>query len=105
MRISDWSSDVCSSDLVFARSAQRGRSTVSTRLPAIPTTCGWGCDHGEGPPPAVPSQAGFRPVRGVGREARRQQVDRKSVGKGKSVTVRVDLGGRSIIKKKTKKHK
>src|SRR3546814_17760310 len=28
--------------------------------------------------------------------------DRKSVGEGKSVSVRVDLGGRRIIKKKTK---
>src|SRR3546814_15960970 len=30
-------------------------------------------------------------------------LDRKSVVKGKSVSVRVDLGGRRIIKKKTKK--
>src|SRR3546814_13263743 len=29
-------------------------------------------------------------------------IDRKSVVKGKSVSVRVDLGGRRIIKKKTK---
>src|SRR3546814_16183752 len=31
-----------------------------------------------------------------------QKSDRKSVGEGKSVSVRVDLGGRSIIKKKKK---
>src|SRR3546814_16945216 len=31
--------------------------------------------------------------------------DRKSVVKGKSVSVRVDLGGRRIIQKKTKKNK
>src|SRR3546814_11248296 len=30
------------------------------------------------------------------------QGDRKSVGSGKSVSVRVDLGGRRILKKKTK---
>src|SRR3546814_12641534 len=30
-------------------------------------------------------------------------LDRKRVGKGKSVAVRVDLGGRRIIKKKNKK--
>src|SRR3546814_16620774 len=30
------------------------------------------------------------------------RADRKSVVKGKSVSVRVDLGGRGIIKKKTK---
>src|SRR3546814_20317814 len=29
-------------------------------------------------------------------------ADRKSVGKGRSVSVRVDIGGRRIIKKKTK---
>src|SRR3546814_17201694 len=32
---------------------------------------------------------------------RQARIDRKSVVKGKSVSVRVDLGGRSIIKKKT----
>src|SRR3546814_20330014 len=31
--------------------------------------------------------------------------DRKSVGEGKGVSVRVDLGGRRIIKKKTKTNK
>src|SRR3546814_14038296 len=31
-----------------------------------------------------------------------ERVDRKSVGKGKSVAVRVDVGGRRIIKKKSK---
>src|SRR3546814_10003257 len=40
------------------------------------------------------------------RESRREQVDegrdRKSVVEGKSVSVRVDLGGRRIIKKKNK---
>src|SRR3546814_12596944 len=33
----------------------------------------------------------------------RQQSDRKSVVSGKSVSVRVDLGGRRILKKKKKK--
>src|SRR3546814_20677994 len=35
----------------------------------------------------------------------RKIKDRKSVGKGKSVSVRVDLGGRRIVKKKTKTKK
>src|SRR3546814_11153666 len=39
---------------------------------------------------------------GVTRRSLRR-VDRKSVVKGKSVSVRVDLGGRWIIKKKTEK--
>src|SRR3546814_15506373 len=34
-----------------------------------------------------------------------RQIDRKSVVEGKSVSVRVDLGGRRIIKKKRKLHK
>src|SRR3546814_16763960 len=33
------------------------------------------------------------------------QIDRKSVVKGKSVSVRVDLGGRRIIKQKKSNHK
>src|SRR3546814_12998678 len=35
-------------------------------------------------------------------KAREGDLDRKSVVKGKSVSVRVDLGGRRIIKKKNK---
>src|SRR3546814_15486979 len=34
-----------------------------------------------------------------------EEQDRKSVVEGKSVSVRVDLGGRRILKKKTKKDK
>src|SRR3546814_14414563 len=34
------------------------------------------------------------------RQHAQRQTDRKSVGSGKSVSVRVDLGGRRIIKKK-----
>src|SRR3546814_19906906 len=38
--------------------------------------------------------------RGQGRSAKPTPTDRKSVVSGKSVSVRVDLGGRRIIKKK-----
>src|SRR3546814_15513172 len=38
-------------------------------------------------------------------DALRNGIDRKSVVEGKSVSVRVALGGRRIIKKKTKKEK
>src|SRR3546814_20310472 len=75
MRISDWSSDVCSSDLPFFVGPVR---RVRGALPH--PTC----------QPAVGWCAG----------------DRKSVVEGKSVSVRVDLGGRRIIKKKNEtKHK
>src|SRR3546814_13283447 len=78
MRISDWSSDVCSSDLRRHASGmpgglRRGRRTLGHC--AAPRPGGHPAFHG----------------------------DRKSVVWGKSVSVRVDLGGRRIIKKKRKK--
>src|SRR3546814_13232258 len=83
MRISDWSSDVCSSDL-------RGRGGLRRALFLYAVG-----PRGRG--------AGAR--RGRRRRARRDdgpglRKDRKSVVEGKSVSVRVDLGGRRIIKKK-----
>src|SRR3546814_20043814 len=100
MRISDWSSDVCSSDL------------LSSEL------------HAAAAPAAARSDAGGRtrlmtPVRGARRRCAplfltllalggtpapsvlAAPADRKSVVSGKSVSVRVDLGGRRSIKKKT----
>src|SRR3546814_1336824 len=84
MRISDWSSDVCSSDLDDVRLvlAQDGIARPSRSI-------GEFADDGVRP-------SGRRDARGVLRHER----DRKSVVSGKSVSVRVDLGGRSIIKKK-----
>src|SRR3546814_12215521 len=83
MRISDWSSDVCSSDLF--RSAATGGSDD----PAQPGT--------------LRGRRGYvRPANSSGRDVPDTILsrDRKSVVSGKSVTVRVDLGGRRIIKKK-----
>src|SRR3546814_19023006 len=81
MRISDWSSDVCSSDLPERNRAlleEAGFEVISPFFRSLWFTGWWG-------------------------------RDRKSVVKGKSVSVRVDLGGRRIIKKKrnmqnTKRH-
>src|SRR3546814_11508047 len=98
MRISDWSSDVCSSDL----------TAVRLRLGAL----GFGTlrrlDRGEAARRRS-GAAGSRRARrggfalrfrsGGGRFGR--GLDRKSVVEGKSVSVRVDLGGRRIIKTKT----
>src|SRR3546814_11578556 len=87
MRISDWSSDVCSSDLptwnelglrptpYALRSAMP--AAYNHRHPAV----GWS---------PTPPTASACPT----------MIDRKSVVEGKSVSVRVDLGGRRIIKKK-----
>src|SRR3546814_19880224 len=79
MRISDWSSDVCSSDL--------GAGGGLSRLLA-----------------GKRRRRGGRRVAGVGRGSPGEALgaewteDRKSVVSGKSVSVRVDLGGRRILK-------
>src|SRR3546814_15895239 len=92
MRMSDWSSDVCSSDLRSetwwawqARSgcvpAQREQRRLSTRLSAQVARSHGAAEH----------------------SARQVMAfsDRQSVVQGKSVSVRVDLGGRRIPKKQT----
>src|SRR3546814_13265902 len=52
-------------------------------------------------PAAIP-EADVRRRFGEVLAAAREVLDRKSVVSGKSVSVRVDLGGRRIVKKKTK---
>src|SRR3546814_9458275 len=88
MRISDWSSDVCSSDL----EAPAGREDYADRET-------W----------QKPGRSACRPrTAGAGdRQPRRQRArrdarrgDRKSVVSGKRVSVRVDLGGRLFLKPK-----
>src|SRR3546814_15960724 len=74
MRISDWSSDVCSSDLRRTPPHERNR------------------EHGIRESPR--SRASAEAVIELRSEERRV---------GKECVVRVDLGGRRIIKKKTKK--
>src|SRR3546814_19486639 len=84
MRISDWSSDVCSSDL-GGRGRCGGVRAGARRAPLRP-------------PPR------WRDARCADHVADRREpvvgTDRKSVVSGKCVSVRVDLGGRRIIKKK-----
>src|SRR3546814_16847140 len=83
MRISDGSSDVCSSDLQTARKA--GRETIglanemSGYFREMFTKLNISCDAFVRTP--------------------EQRQDRKSVGAGKSVAVRVDLGGRQRFNK------
>src|SRR3546814_12617183 len=90
MRISDWISDVCSSDLSACSAlgaafvvADAG-STVSASRNACPSS-----PTSEDEGSSSPSSSLIFVVR----------PDRKSVVQGKSVSVRVDLGGRRIIKK------
>src|SRR3546814_13850302 len=94
MRISDWSSDVCSSDLGdsgvlhsgavfrFTHALHGGRHLALL-------------DH------SSVGRGLFRVFRDHrGRDAVLQTRDRKSVVWGKGVSVRVDLGGSRILKKK-----
>src|SRR3546814_17972647 len=105
MRISDWSSDVCSSDLLDDRGpGVTDRFTPGRRAGAF------GIHAGTPRRTVAPHPEGARRRRG----ARRAQdpdgrwwsrhaagVERKSVMEGKRVSVRVDLGGARIV---TKKH-
>src|SRR3546814_16273209 len=111
MRISDWSSDVCSSDLLHALAV-----------------CAWSGSHHFHPAPHLDRRAGsvsaaalFLAAASVDDAGARRgrgplsgaqcadpatfPVDRKSVVSGKSVSGRVDLGWRGIIKKKKERDK
>src|SRR3546814_13288861 len=100
MRISDWSSDVCSSDLRGRRHAEPGEPRRAVRddivvLEHPPLIAGDRC-------PRRPAESGRDHPRHRLGKRNEQPLDRKSVVQGKSVSVRVDLGGRRIIKKKKK---
>src|SRR3546814_18279281 len=102
MRISDWSSDVCSSDLEDEGSEATASDLV--RLTGVDKA-------GVSRALASLGRRGLVSSATPATDARRVAVsltrkgDRKSVVEGKSVSVRVDLGGRRIIKKKKKTKK
>src|SRR3546814_15948777 len=112
MRISDWSSDVCSSDLpdklaqynltpgdvaaaVREQNAQfaAGRFGDTPSDPSTPFTYS-ATTHGRLPDAEAFGNLHLR--------ASEDAADRKSVGEGKSVSVRGDLGWRRILTKKKK---
>src|SRR3546814_18854113 len=113
MRISDWSSDVCSSDLGRLRrlaggarvarraGVRRRRGRLSPDRRSALSGAGAGCKGGD-PLSAQPERVlRYRPrarlsVGWIGGRA----PDRKSVGQGKRVSVRVDTGGPGVLKKK-----
>src|SRR3546814_17447863 len=106
MRISDWSSDVCSSDLesdliltaparVIGRLAEvYGLRAVRPPIlmEAFEVRQYWHARNKDDPP--------HRWLRQLLHKVLSARIDRKSVVKGKSVYVRVDLGGGRIINKK-----
>src|SRR3546814_18898551 len=102
MRISDWSSDVCSSDLDHADHVlvQRKRFAVMAGLQL--GQCRYHhLAHRE-------QAVGVVGAEHEAADACRQGgilEDRKSVVSGKSVSVRLDLGGRRTIKHKNDKDK
>src|SRR3546814_17322436 len=112
MRISDWSSDVCSSDRQPAIPDRCGRLSggagKDARLAAAPFRQATQGEQARGRgartrPAHAATHAGDHSTRGGGsRSQARRLADRQSVVEGKSVSIRVDLGGGRIIKKKKK---
>src|SRR3546814_16283092 len=100
MRISDWSSDVCSSDLRSCdrapadRARQRRRAAGARHVSGRRLSCRCDALLPESHLSARPAE---RRIALPGGDA-----ERKSVVWGVSVSVRVDLGSRRIIKKKKK---
>src|SRR3546814_13739762 len=113
MRISDWSSDVCSSDLVgqqirYVRRVdidpRRHCALASDAVPVVEQALQPFATDGVAEDRPTPVEGLSRP-RGFTARVRtvnRFRADRKSVVSGKSVSVRVDLGGRRLITKKNK---
>src|SRR3546814_13495534 len=100
MRISDWSSDVCSSDLfeefedALALATQQWKKRGRIEKIILYDSYARG-DWVDEPHTAKGYRSDFDLLIIV-------NEDRKSVVSGKSVSVRVDLGGSRIIKKKKK---
>src|SRR3546814_16082046 len=98
MRISDWSSDVCSSDLVIATSRSSAYPSDLSSADTMPASRRYAAKSMSA---YVRSKAGRRAAEAgqCSDTPRDPRSDERRVGKG--VSVRVDLGGRRIFKKKT----
>src|SRR3546814_15969902 len=100
MRISDWSSDVCSSDLwlfdVLPSDEAYCGATPTECRPFFGNAVSSITKNAASPPTRRSASASSAASNGA-----MSQIARKSVVSGTSVSVRVDLGGRRIIKKIT----
>src|SRR3546814_17990548 len=97
MRISDWSSDVCSSDLscpLVIGQPIGAYNRVLNRLRAMLAGNGRDTRHEV---TSAPEAAVLKQPHEINP---RLDKDRQSVVTGKSVSVRVDIGGRRILKTK-----
>src|SRR3546814_13573154 len=108
MRISDWSSDVCSSDLVVLVAPLLARHGLCSLSPRCAHRCPLGHAY-DATYSAPPSGRGACTASGrtnvtASRADTPSAVDRKSVVQGKSVSVRVDHGGGRIINIKNQLH-
>src|SRR3546814_17222840 len=119
MRISDWSSDVCSSDLQRRKDAKKTAAFIHVVTPVLIgndeegsvvldyiVVTGYIITDEADQLHAIRDQGAAAHARQRGGADRRQdrglcrQPDRTSVVSGKSVSVRVDLDGRRVLKKK-----
>src|SRR3546814_1081976 len=100
MRISDWSSDVCSSDLrqLPVTDVRRQRDDAPLE-PGQPLRSRHRLDMGHEPRGRLPVRR-HQIAETHGEVAEHPEAERKSVVEGKSVAVRVEHGGRRIIKTK-----
>src|SRR3546814_19544035 len=100
MRISDWSSDVCSSDLP----ARAGRPSTRDDAPARPDAIADRAENRRSRSPAAARplhhRHAARATAIAAQATNSPAVERKGVWSGKSVSGRVDIGGSRIIKKK-----
>src|SRR3546814_14113591 len=96
MRISDWSSDVCSSDLFKSTTTAIPEVRTTPRHIAIIMDGNGRWARKRMMPRVAGHKRGAESVRGTVR------ADRKSVVSGTSGSVRVDIGGRRIIIHKPK---
>src|SRR3546814_12746123 len=104
LRISDWSSDVCSSNLLWCEALGLLALGIAIELAQYAFTSSRSMDPRDVLADALGVAAGFAvaltPLRDL--LLRLDVADRKSVVEGKSVSVRVDLGGRRFLQTKNR---
>src|SRR3546814_20941248 len=95
MRISDWSSDVCSSDLKIIGDDP---SNVNEKYYGNNDVEGPDARHGTHVAGIIAANRNNEiGVKGIAANVKLMSVDRKRVVQGQSVSVRVDLGGGRLI--------